>query len=190
MPLVLPAATPAWPFAAPTIDDALIRLRQDIFDQAGPSPRWQDSDLQRAIDRALDQYSFVAPWPRTALIVAVGGSRLYAIPNGGQDGPTWWVEAVEYPTGQFPRLYVPFQEMTQPGLGTPGAPTAAIAGTVGPLTGAYRYRVSFLGVSGETLAGPASPPLTLAGGLALLSLPLGPAPYCQGRNLYRTAANG
>jgi len=190
MPLVLPAAAPVWPFAAPTIDDALIRLRQDIFDQAGSSPRWQDSDLERAIDRALDHYSFVAPWLRVAMVPAVGGSRLYGVPNGGAGGPTWWVEAVEYPTGEYPRLYVPFQEMTQPGLGVPGVPTAVVAGTAGPLTGAYRYRVSFLGASGETLAGPSSAPLTLAGGQALLSLPLGPAPYCQGRNLYRTAANG
>ncbi|HVA88257.1 MAG TPA: hypothetical protein VNL71_00300 [Chloroflexota bacterium] len=189
MPLVLPVSAPVWPFAAPTIGDALIRLRQDIFDQAGPSPRWQDSDLQRAIDRAVDQYSFVAPWSRTALIPAIGGSRLYAIPNG-PGGPTWWVEAVEYPTGQYPRLYLPFQEMVQPNLGTPGAPTASAAGAAGPLAGAYLYRVSFLGVSGETLAGPSSAPLTLAGGQALLILPLGPAPYCLGRNLYRTPANG
>ncbi|MGH2387882.1 MAG: hypothetical protein ACRDIE_06715 [Chloroflexota bacterium] len=189
MPLVVPAAAPVPPFASPTIDDALTRLRQDIFDQAGPSPRWQDSDLRRAIDRALDQYSFAAPWMRTTLIPAMGGSRLYGVPDGDADGPAWWVEAVEYPTGDYPRRYVPFQELTQPSLGLAAAPTVTAAGT-GPLTGAYRYRVSFLGVSGETLSGPSSPPLTLAGERALVTLPLGPAPYCLGRNLYRTSAGG
>lgn len=189
MPLVLPAAEPVLPFATPTLGDALVRMRQDIFDQAGPSPRWQDSDLRRAIERALDQYSFAAPWLRTTLVPAVGGCRLYAIPDGGSGGPVWWVESVEYPTGDYPRRYVPFQELTQPSLGLPAAPTAAASGA-GPLTGLYRYRVSFLGVGGETLSGPSSPPLTLAGGRALVTLPLGPAPYCQGRNLYRTPAGG
>src|ERR1035437_8699233 len=143
MPLVMPPAAPVPPFAMPTLGDALVRLRQDIFDQAGSSPRWQDSDLRRAIDRALDQYSFAAPWLRTALVPAVGGCRLYGIPDGGSGSPAWWVEAVEYPTGDYPRRYVPFQEMTQPSLGLAPTPTATVGGA-GPLSGAYRYRVSFL----------------------------------------------
>src|SRR6185437_2750384 len=115
MPLGLPAATPAWPFAAPTIDDALIALRQDIFDQAGPSPRWQDSDLTRAIDRALDRYSFMAPLVQNVIVPCVAGSRLYPMPTNPL-GTAWWMEQAEYPTDQWPRSYKPYQELPQPQL--------------------------------------------------------------------------
>ena len=54
---------------------------------------------------------------------AVGNSRLYALPSVLTFGPNWWLEAVEYPTDCYPRIYVPYQEVTQPGLGVPAAPT-------------------------------------------------------------------
>src|SRR5690349_15508685 len=94
MPVVLPPAAPALPFASPTLADALTRLRLDIFDAAGPSPRWQDGDLTRAVDRALDRYSFISPFVQTALIDAVGGSRIYTLPASVLFGPAWWLEAV------------------------------------------------------------------------------------------------
>ena len=191
MTVYLGAAPAQPPFATPTIGDALTRLRQDIFDQAGPSPRWQDSDLTRAIDRALDRFSFIQPFVQTCLIAGVGGSRLYALPPSATVfGPGWWIEAVEFPTGFYPRRYVPYQELAQPGLGVPAAPTSAIAGPVGLLTGTYRYRVTFVGVAGETMAGPSGASLTLAAGQATLTVPLGPSPYTRARNLYRTPANG
>src|SRR5690242_19690012 len=121
MPVVLPPAAPVLPFASLTLTDALTRLRQDIFDQAGPSPRWQDSDLMRAVDRAVDRYSFISPFVQTALIDAVGGSRIYTLPGvppyAPTGGPVWWLEAVEFPTNLYPRIYVPYQEYAQPGLG-------------------------------------------------------------------------
>jgi hypothetical protein len=189
MPIFVPAGGAMLPFGAPAIGDALTRLRQDIFDQAGPAPRWQDSDLVRAIDRALDQYSFVAPWVQIALVPASPGSRLYPVPSNAVSGPPWWVEAVEYPTGQFPRVYVPYQELAQPSLGAPPAPTAAPSGVFGPLNGTYQYRVTFLGVAGETLAG-APAAVSVVNASVNLTLPLGPAPYCTGRRLYRTLAGG
>jgi hypothetical protein len=213
MPVIVPATAAALPFASPTLADALARLRQDIFDPATPlgaavgqvsglvglNPRWQDADLIRAIDRALDQYSFLSPWRQTVLVPAVGHCRLYPAPGasaagaGGAAamgaGPAWWVEAVEYPVGRYPRRFVPFEEASQPGLGVPAAPAASLAGA-GSLSGSYIWRVTFLGVAGETAAGPASAPLSLTGGQALISLPLGPAPWCVGRRLYRTPANG
>lgn len=188
MPLILPPAPPALPFAAPTLAEALTRLRQDIFDQAGSSPRWQDSDLQRAIDRALDRYSFVAPWVQTALLPAAGGRRLYPVPAGA-GGPAWWVESVEYPAGQYPRRVVPYRELAQPSLGTPPAPVAQ-APYAGPIAGSYLYRVTFLGVAGESAPGAPSAPVNGPGFGVNLALPLGPDPYCIGRNIYRTPANG
>ena len=187
MPVILPPAAGTLPFAAPGLDEALLRLRRDLFDQLQASVRWGDDDLRRALDRALDQYSFVAPWLRTALLPAVAGRRLYALPGGAQSAldagvvggaagsfgagpdpgpagavPTWWVEAVEYPTGRYPRRLVGFRELLQPGLGVPPAPVAVPAGA-GPLTGTYSYAVTWLGIAGETVAGPPSAPITLAG---------------------------
>jgi len=200
MPIILSPAPATLPFAAPTLADALSRLRQDIFDAAGPSPRWQDSDLTRAIDRALDQYSFVMPWTQTALLPACGGSRLYAVPTApgatqlpGQAGagPSWWVESVEFPTGFFPRRMVPFRELLQPSLGTPPAPTVAANGSAaGPLNGAYQYAVTFLGIAGESAMSAPSAVLALAHQQAVVSVPLGPAPYCTGRTIYRIAGSG
>ncbi|MDB5074102.1 MAG: hypothetical protein JWO42_281, partial [Chloroflexi bacterium] len=187
-------------FSAPTLADALVRLRQDIFDQAGASPRWQDGDLTRAIDRALDQYSFVMPWTQVALVPAVGGSRLYAVPTApgatqipGQAGagPSWWVESVEYPTGLFPRRMVPYRELLQPLLGTPPAPGATLNGvTPGALNGTYQYVVTYLGIAGETAVSTPSASLLVPHQQTIVSLPLGPLPYCTGRNVYRTTGSG
>lgn len=192
MPLILPSAPPALPFAAPTLADALARLRQDLFDQlaADPTlaPRWQDGDLTRALDRALDRYSAVAPWLQTALLPAVAGRRLYPVPPA-IGGPAWWVESVDYPAGHYPRAFVPFRELAQPALGTPAAPVASAAGS-GAIAGLYRYRVTFLGIAGESV--PSAPSASVAGpgdGVCL-TLSLGPDPYCAGRAIYRTPANG
>ncbi len=199
MPLVIPSSVAGLPFAAPTLSDALTRLRQDIFDAAGPSPRWADSDLTRAIDRALDQYSFVFPWTQVALVSANGGSRLVAVPTvvdpagvvgAAGTGPAWWVEACEYPTGQFPHFVVPFVEKTQPCLPVPAAPSAAVVASTGPLNGSYTYVVTFRGIAGETVVSPASPAIVPANQRAEVTVPLGPDPYCLGRNIYRTAAGG
>ena len=65
------------------------------------------------------------------LIPAVGDSRLYALPSVLTFGPNWWLEAVEYPTDFYPRIYAPYQEVTQPGLGVPAAPAVAAVGSWG-----------------------------------------------------------
>jgi hypothetical protein len=89
----------------------------------------------------------------------------------------------------FPRVYVPYQEMAQPSLGVPAAPTALSSGVFGALNGTYQYRVTFLGVSGETLSS-APVAVSVVNSSVNLTLPLGPAPYCTGRRLYRTPAGG
>ena len=43
MTVYLGPAPSSPPFATPVLTVALTDLRQDIFDQAGPSPRWQDT---------------------------------------------------------------------------------------------------------------------------------------------------
>ena len=84
---------------------------------------------------------------------------------------------------------MPFLELPQPGLGVPDPPVANNAMS-GPIVGHYRYRVSFVGIAGEST--PSSPSASVNGlGFGVsLTLPLGPDPYTRGRNIYRTAVNG
>lgn len=96
MPIFLSAAPATLPFASPTLADALTRLRQDIFDQAGASPRWADSDLTRAIDRALDEYSIVQPFLQAVYVAAVQNSRIYPVPTNPL-GTGWWIDSWSSP---------------------------------------------------------------------------------------------
>jgi hypothetical protein len=100
------------------------------------------------------------------------------------------VEEVEYPQGFYPRRLVPFRERLQPPLGTPAAPGAVLSALGGVLNGRYSYVVTFLGVGGETSASPTSGTVFVPHQQATLTLPLGPSPYCSGRNIYRTSGVG
>lgn len=189
MALVL-SYTPAGSYTnAPTLAQAINDLRQDLFDRtqnlpAGTPQRWADDDLTRALDRAVDEYSFVAPLIQAVMTATLPQTRFYALPPGA-----WWVESVEYPTGEWPIQYVSFEDnIVTPSLGAPGATTAA-AGTSPGLTGSYQWTVTFLKSGGETLAGVASAPLALAGQGGSLTIPTGP-PGTVGRNVYRSKNSG
>src|SRR5947209_18973720 len=87
------------PYAHPTCSEAVALVRQDIFDTignvpAGTSQRFTDSDLTRAIDRAVDEYSFYSSYFQQIEVATFAGVREYPVPAG-----TWWVDKVEYPTG-------------------------------------------------------------------------------------------
>ncbi len=43
------------------LSDVETAVRQDLFDSVGANQRWQTSDIDRAIDKALDRYSSVYP---------------------------------------------------------------------------------------------------------------------------------
>ncbi len=201
MTLILAYTPPGSPGGHPTLAEAVADLRQDLFDctqgigpadaalgTPPPPPRWRDDALARALDRAVDEYSFVAPLVRSVMTATLPGVRAYGLP-----ADAWWIESVEYPSALYPPRLVPFEEVVTPGLGAPAAPLAAASGLAGPLAGSYVWSVTFVKSGGETLPGPASAPLTLSGAAAALSaLPLGP-PGTVGRHIYRatvTAAAG
>jgi uncharacterized phage protein gp47/JayE len=74
-------------------------------------------------------------------------------------------------------------------VASPAAPTVA-AGSAGALTGAYRYKVTFVTAQGETQGGAEAGPVTLAAQQAnLTNIPLGPTGTTS-RKIYRTAAGG
>jgi len=185
MTLILSYTPAGAPGGHPTLAEAVADLRRDLCDRAqglagGVAPRWDDDDLVRALDRALDEYSFAAPLVAAVMTATLPGARSYAYPPGA-----WWIESVEYPSGCYPRALVPFEEGVTPSLGAPASAPLAAVGGAGPLDGTYAWGVTFFKSGGETLPGPFSAALTLHGGTALLSgIPLGP-PGTVGRNVYR-----
>jgi hypothetical protein len=74
-------------------------LRLDLNDPAGSSPRFADADLDRAIDRAVAEYSRAAPRLRDQTLATAAGSRVLSLAGlaGLRD-----VEEVEWPEGGYP----------------------------------------------------------------------------------------
>ncbi len=164
-------------------------VRQDLFDPAGANQRWQTSDLDRALDKAVDRYSAYSPNIVQVDMPSVPGQRTYPFPTGMSPASgAWWVERVEYP------LLVPGSALAAPG----SAPTLAVGAGAGLGIGAYQYAVTFVTASGETTPSPVAGVTTTSGNqqVNLTSIPLGPAPAPSptvsvlARRLYRTSAGG
>ena len=81
------------------------RLRRDLHDEDSANYRWTDAELDRHILRALRELSLAAPREAVATLVTVSGSRELST-AGLTELVT--VEAVEYPIGKYPPIYVSF----------------------------------------------------------------------------------
>lgn len=174
----------------PTLSDLTERVRRDLFDagqRAGDEPRWQDLDIVRALDRSNDKYSSAAPLLKLVLIPTTKLSRLYPTPPDA-----WYVDAVEFPYGQWPRWQQPFQERLSIHVDPPSVPGSVSFEGGGSLSsGDYTWACSFV-----TPGGGETTPAFLASGTAtpaeranLSSLPVGPYGIVD-RNIYRTTAGG
>lgn len=86
-----------------TLADVRARIRKDLHDPS--SERWTDSQLDRHIERALNELSIAIPREATADIATTPGSRDISIASLTALVD---VEAVEYPAGQFPPAYIGF----------------------------------------------------------------------------------
>src|SRR3972149_6316438 len=86
-------------------DDLRTRLRQELHDEDSANYRWTDAVLNRHIDRAGGGLS--AGWPRGGErpARAAPGSREVSVPLD----QLVRVEAVEYPTGEWPPAFVQWQ---------------------------------------------------------------------------------
>ncbi|HEY7349556.1 MAG TPA: hypothetical protein VH599_14670 [Ktedonobacterales bacterium] len=164
-------------------------VRQDLFDPAGADQRWQTSDLDRALDKAVDRYSAYAPHMVVVDMASIPGQRTYPFPAGMSPASgAWWVERVEFP------LLVPGSAIAAPA----SAPTLAVAAGVGLGLGLYQYAVTFVTASGDTPPGPLGSVTTTSGlqQTDLTDIPLGPTPAANAsvavlaRRLYRTIADG
>ena len=81
-------------------------LRLDLNDPTGAQERFADADLDRAIARALIELSRALPYVQEATLRTTAGSRRVGL--SGLSG-LWDVEAVEWPTGAYPRRWRRFE---------------------------------------------------------------------------------
>ncbi len=79
------------------------RLRRDLHDEDATSQRWTDAVLDRHIAHAVREFSLAVPLEAKSTLVTSAGSRDLSISSLTE---LVGVEAVEYPTGQYPPAYV------------------------------------------------------------------------------------
>ncbi|HZS77983.1 MAG TPA: hypothetical protein VFA41_15345 [Ktedonobacteraceae bacterium] len=175
------------------LSDIETAARQDLFDPlGGPAQRWQTSDIDRAIDKAVDRYSQYYPNIVFTDMAAQPYQRTYPYPTSWNAAyPVWWIERILYPLQAYGSYFVP----------PPAGMVASAQAGAGLGIGAYQYAVTFLAQGGETTPSPLASVTTSSGNqkVSLTNVPLGPATTATpgvatnsviGRNLYRTSANG
>lgn len=177
-----------------TLTDLENRLRTDLNDPAGGNQRFAQSDLDRAIDRAVDKYSFVNPALYKVQVATAARQRTYAMPGNSPAGyPPWWVESIEYPSGMYPPKLVAYQlDPPGPVIASPGgvAPTAVSASGSTLPAGTYWVRIAWRTPSGSTLAGPTTSVVVGAGQAIRTPVPAPPLGGVQLADVYVGAASG
>ena len=174
------------------LSDVETAVRLDLFDPIGANQRWQTSDIDRAIDKAIDLYSSYYPNIVYIDMATQPYQRTYPYPVPWNPAyPVWWIERILYPLQAYGSQFAP---PTAGMLATPGTGT-------GLGIGSYTYAVTFLSSAGETLPSPFVTVTTTSGNqnVSVSSIPLGPTTTVLpgtatntiiGRNLYRTVAGG
>jgi len=175
------------------LSDVETMVRQDLFDPLGnPNMRWQTSDIDRAIDKAVDRYAQYYPNIAYADLATEPFQRTYPYPQAWNASyPVWWIERILYPLQVYGSFFTP------PGAGM----TASAAAGTGLGSGAYQYAVTFLSQGGETTPSPSATVTTTNGQqqVNLASIPVSASQPAMpgvatnaviGRNLYRTTAGG
>ncbi len=172
------------------LSDIETMLRQDLFDTG--ANRWASSDIDRAIDKAVDRYSQYYPNITFVDMQMQAYQRTYPYPQSWNSSyPVLWIEKLLYPLQVYGSQYA--------------APTSALSASA--IAGAglsvqmYSYQVTFLTQGGETTTGPIVSVTTTSGNqqVRLSSIPLAPSQPLMpgvatnnviGRNIYRTQGGG
>jgi hypothetical protein len=172
------------------LTDIETMVRQDLFDTA--ATRWANSDIDRAIDKAVDRYSQYYPNITFVDMPMQPYQRTYPYPQSWNSNyPALWIEKVLYPLQVYGSQYAP----------PISAPTANAVAGAGLNVQTYSYQVTFLTQGGETLPGPAVTVTTTSGNqqVRLTNIPFAPAQPLMpgvatnnviGRNIYRTQDGG
>ncbi len=87
------------------LSDMRTKVRRDLHDEDAQNYRWTDNELDRHIDRALREFSLAVPREAKATLTTTAGSREISVTSLSDRVA---VEAVEYPTGQYPPSYARF----------------------------------------------------------------------------------
>ncbi len=172
------------------LSDIETAVRQDLFDSG--AQRWANSDIDRAIDKAVDRYSLYYPNIVYTDMYTQPYQRTYPYPTPWNASyPVWWIERIIYPLQAYGSVF--------------NAPLAAMSALAQNGTalgiGTYQYAVTFLSQGGETVPSPLTSVMTSSGeqNVQLSALPLGPAApqlpgtttnSVLGRNLYRSLLSG
>ncbi|HVU70789.1 MAG TPA: hypothetical protein VHD63_26930 [Ktedonobacteraceae bacterium] len=174
------------------LSDIETAARQDLFDPAGANQRWQTSDLDRAIDKAVERYSQCSPNLAFADLASEPFQRTYPYPQSWNASyPVWWIERILFPLQAAGSVFAP----------PPAGMLATLAAGSALGIGDYQYAVTFLTPGGETTPSPLTSVTTTDGQqqVSLSAIPLGGAATATpgaaanpviGRNLYRTQLNG
>jgi hypothetical protein len=88
-----------------TLGTLRARLRRDLHDEDAASYRWTDAVLERHLARALREVGLVLPREQKTALTTTAGSREVSL-SGLTDLVR--IEAVEWPTGEWPPAYVAF----------------------------------------------------------------------------------
>jgi hypothetical protein len=172
------------------LSDIETMTRQDLFDPG--ASRWQTSDIDRAIDKAVNRYSQYYPNIVYVDMQMQPYQRTYPYPpSWNATYPVLWIEKVLYP------LQVYGSQYSAPA----SAPLCVASAGAGLGIGSYQYLVTFVSQGGETPAGPAGV-VTTSNGNQIVNLsaiavapnlppvPVGETNMVIGRNIYRTLAGG
>lgn len=81
------------------------RLRRDLHDEDALNYRWTDAELDRHIQRALDEVSVASPREMKTTLTTTAGSRDLSLASVSG---LVHVEALEYPISLYPPSYVRF----------------------------------------------------------------------------------
>jgi len=167
-------------------------VRQDLFDPAGASRRWQQADIDRAIDKAVDRYTEYYPNIAFADMQTRPFQRTYPYPvSWNSSYPVLWIERILYPLQSYGSQF-PLPN---------AAPNAVAVAGAGLGIGQYTYAVTYLSQGGETPLSPLATVTTSGGNqqVNVSAIPVGPAlPSTPGaatntvigRNMYRSQVGG
>jgi hypothetical protein len=171
------------------LSDIETMTRQDLFDIA--AERWTQTDIDRAINKAVDRYSQYYPHIAYVDMQMQPYQRTYPYPQPWNSSyPVLWIEKILYP------LQVYGSQYPEPD----SAPTCTVATGTALNVGEYQYRITYITQGGETPAGPAGGVTTSAGlqRVVLSNIPVASSIAMQsnllnivlGRNIYRTQVGG
>ena len=169
------------------LSDIETAVRQDLFDPS--AARWQTSDIDRAIDKAVDRYTQYYPNINWVDMPTEAYQRTYPYPTPANPSyPVLWIERVIVPLQVYGSYFNP-----------PSAGPSAAQGAAGNVNGTVKYLCTFISQGGETTAGPATSITVSNKQVQLTNIPLGPPTTASpniatnmviGRNIYRTQNGG